>query len=178
MASRCAQHCCSACCGSTRHAHLWLRCCLCHCCWPQVTNNVIRNVWGAGLGVAGGYNVLVAHNSMFRCECWRCCAVRGLVGDKLALIPPHPHRLLWLLLLLTDTGSAIARTPPSSCLGRAHAMATVICLAAARPIRPRAAGAPSTASQTPRPFQTRTCSSSTTLPSTPPPAPLSGLISL
>lgn len=52
----------------------------------QVTNNVIRNVWGAGLGVAGGYNVLVAHNSMFRCEWWWCCSTVITFSAR-----PHLH---------------------------------------------------------------------------------------
>lgn len=32
----------------------------------KMTNNVIYDVWGAGLGVVGGYSVLVAHNSLYR----------------------------------------------------------------------------------------------------------------
>lgn len=32
----------------------------------RVTNNLIRNVWGAALGVAGGYNILLAHNSVYQ----------------------------------------------------------------------------------------------------------------
>jgi hypothetical protein len=31
-----------------------------------ITNNVITDTWGAGLGVAGGYDVLVAHNTLVR----------------------------------------------------------------------------------------------------------------
>ena len=30
-----------------------------------VTNNVVTDCWGAALGVAGGYDVVVAHNSVF-----------------------------------------------------------------------------------------------------------------
>ncbi|KAF6251939.1 hypothetical protein COO60DRAFT_1704518 [Scenedesmus sp. NREL 46B-D3] len=33
----------------------------------RVTNNVVYNTWGAGLGVAGGYNVLMAYNTVYRC---------------------------------------------------------------------------------------------------------------
>uniref|UniRef100_A0A383VHJ5 Right handed beta helix domain-containing protein n=1 Tax=Tetradesmus obliquus TaxID=3088 RepID=A0A383VHJ5_TETOB len=33
----------------------------------RVTNNLVYNTWGAGLGVAGGYNILVAYNTVFRC---------------------------------------------------------------------------------------------------------------
>lgn len=29
-------------------------------------NNVIRDVTGAGLGVYGGYNILMAHNTLYR----------------------------------------------------------------------------------------------------------------
>jgi hypothetical protein len=32
----------------------------------KLTNNVIHDVWGAGLGVAGGYSILIAHNSLYR----------------------------------------------------------------------------------------------------------------
>lgn len=32
----------------------------------KVTNNVIHDVFGAGLGVNGGYNILLAHNTMYR----------------------------------------------------------------------------------------------------------------
>ena len=32
----------------------------------KMTNNVIYDVWGAGLGVVGGYSVLVAHNSLYK----------------------------------------------------------------------------------------------------------------
>lgn len=31
----------------------------------QVTNNIVLRTFGAALGVAGGYNVLVAHNSVY-----------------------------------------------------------------------------------------------------------------
>ena len=31
-----------------------------------VTNNLIRNVNGAGLGVAGGYDVMVAYNTVYK----------------------------------------------------------------------------------------------------------------
>lgn len=31
-----------------------------------VTNNVITDVWGAGLGVEGGYDVLLAYNSLYK----------------------------------------------------------------------------------------------------------------
>ncbi|KAI8467231.1 MAG: hypothetical protein J3K34DRAFT_523904 [Monoraphidium minutum] len=33
----------------------------------MVVNNVVRNVYGAGLGVAGGYDILVAYNSVYNC---------------------------------------------------------------------------------------------------------------
>jgi hypothetical protein len=32
----------------------------------KVTNNVIRDVWGAGLSVFGGYSILMAHNTLHR----------------------------------------------------------------------------------------------------------------
>ena len=32
----------------------------------KLTNNLIYDVWGAGLGVNGGYSVLIAHNTLFR----------------------------------------------------------------------------------------------------------------
>lgn len=32
----------------------------------KVTNNVIHDVWGAGLSVYGGYNVLMAHNTLYK----------------------------------------------------------------------------------------------------------------
>jgi hypothetical protein len=32
----------------------------------KVTNNVIRNVWGAGLSVFGGYSILMAHNTLYK----------------------------------------------------------------------------------------------------------------
>ena len=31
----------------------------------RVTNNVVTNTWGAALGVAGGFDVVVAHNSVY-----------------------------------------------------------------------------------------------------------------
>jgi hypothetical protein len=34
----------------------------------RVTNNLVYNTWGAGLGVAGGYNVLMAYNTVYRCH--------------------------------------------------------------------------------------------------------------
>jgi hypothetical protein len=33
----------------------------------KLTNNVIYDVWGAGLGVNGGYSILMAHNTLYRC---------------------------------------------------------------------------------------------------------------
>jgi hypothetical protein len=48
----------------------------------RVTNNIVYNTWGAGLGVAGGYNVLMAYNTVYRwgcaqhsscrCQCVQC----------------------------------------------------------------------------------------------------------
>jgi hypothetical protein len=32
----------------------------------RVTNNIVYNTWGAGLGVAGGYNILMAYNTVYR----------------------------------------------------------------------------------------------------------------
>jgi hypothetical protein len=32
----------------------------------KLTNNVIHDVWGAGLGVAGGYSILMAHNTLYK----------------------------------------------------------------------------------------------------------------
>jgi hypothetical protein len=32
----------------------------------KVTNNVIRDVWGAGLSVFGAYSILMAHNTLHR----------------------------------------------------------------------------------------------------------------
>lgn len=33
---------------------------------PQIFNNLVYNVDGAGLGVWGGYNILVAHNTVYK----------------------------------------------------------------------------------------------------------------
>jgi hypothetical protein len=33
----------------------------------KMTNNLIYESWGAGLGVVGSYSTLVAHNTMYRC---------------------------------------------------------------------------------------------------------------
>jgi hypothetical protein len=54
----------------------------------KMTNNVIYDVWGAGLGVIGGYSVLVAHNSLYRC----------MVADSerfARLLPRLPPSHLW-----------------------------------------------------------------------------------
>lgn len=32
----------------------------------RLLNNVIHDVWGAGLGVNGGYQILMAHNSLYK----------------------------------------------------------------------------------------------------------------
>jgi hypothetical protein len=32
----------------------------------KLTNNVIHDVWGAGLGAIGAYSVLIAHNTLYR----------------------------------------------------------------------------------------------------------------
>lgn len=32
----------------------------------KMTNNVIYNVWGAGLGAIGSYSVLIAHNTLYK----------------------------------------------------------------------------------------------------------------
>jgi hypothetical protein len=32
----------------------------------KFTNNVVHDVWGAGAGVAGGFNILIAHNTFYR----------------------------------------------------------------------------------------------------------------
>ncbi len=32
----------------------------------QIYNNIIHDVWGAGLGVFGGYDVLMAYNTLYR----------------------------------------------------------------------------------------------------------------
>lgn len=34
----------------------------------KMTNNLIYESWGAGLGVIGSYSTLVAHNTMYRCD--------------------------------------------------------------------------------------------------------------
>jgi len=32
----------------------------------KVTNNLIHDVWGAGLSVFGGYSILLAHNTLYK----------------------------------------------------------------------------------------------------------------
>lgn len=32
----------------------------------KVTNNIIHDVWGAGLSVFGGYSILLAHNTLYK----------------------------------------------------------------------------------------------------------------
>lgn len=32
----------------------------------KVTNNIIHDVWGAGLSVFGGYSILMAHNTLYK----------------------------------------------------------------------------------------------------------------
>lgn len=32
----------------------------------KVTNNIVHDVWGAGLSVWGGYNILLAHNTLYK----------------------------------------------------------------------------------------------------------------
>ncbi len=32
----------------------------------RVVNNLVYDVWGAGLGVMGGVNILMAHNTLVR----------------------------------------------------------------------------------------------------------------
>lgn len=32
----------------------------------KVTNNIVHDVWGAGLSVWGGYNILMAHNTLYK----------------------------------------------------------------------------------------------------------------
>lgn len=32
----------------------------------KVTNNLIHDVWGAGLSVFGGYSILLAHNTLHK----------------------------------------------------------------------------------------------------------------
>lgn len=36
----------------------------------KLTNNLVYNVWGAGLGVSGGYSILIAHNTLYRYDRW------------------------------------------------------------------------------------------------------------
>lgn len=32
----------------------------------KVTNNIVHDVWGAGLSVWGGSNILLAHNTLYK----------------------------------------------------------------------------------------------------------------
>lgn len=52
----------------------------------KLTNNVIYDVWGAGLGVSGGYSILIAHNTMFRCVCVFVWQRRGMMRITHALL--------------------------------------------------------------------------------------------
>jgi hypothetical protein len=46
-------------------------------CGMKMTNNIIFDVWGAGLGVIGGYSVLVALNSLYRWAPRRSGSIAG-----------------------------------------------------------------------------------------------------
>lgn len=71
----------------------------------KLTNNVIYDVWGAGLGVNGGYSILVAHNTMYRCADLLVAIGRegagtnSDAGDKLNLKTVHVCVLANLLCL-------------------------------------------------------------------------------